>query len=52
MDFGLFTCLIYFVVTSMDFKLLKRSDCYSWEDSEGSEVRTSFPNESMYDLVR
>lgn len=52
MGFGLFACLFYFVVTSMDFKLLKISDCYSWEDSEGSEVRTPFPNKSMYDLVR
>lgn len=48
----LFVCLFYFVVTWMHFKLLKRSDCSSWEDSEGSEVGTSFPNGSMNDLVR
>lgn len=36
----------------MHFKLLEKSDCCSWEDSEESEVGTSFPNENMYDLVR
>lgn len=48
MVMDVFVCLNFFV-TWMHFKLLKRCDCYSWEDSK---VGTSFPIERVYDLVR